>query len=115
MKIRSFPALGFFCLAVGCFSLTALTNSIVRGQTPAAPAAAALANLVAVVDLPKVFEGHPTFKSNLQVLQQQVKQIEKEFEAKQTELSGLSKQLSDLSPDKRRLQTHGNGSSPPSG
>ncbi len=82
------------CVAWGCFSVVALTQSRAFAQS----AASLPSSLVAVVDLPKVFEEHPTFKTGLEAIQQQLKQIEKDFEAKQTELSGRTKQLSELSP-----------------
>ncbi len=106
MKNRSFPSFGYCCLALGCFAIAAGTHSIVQAQTPAP--AMAPSTLVAVVDLPKVFEGHPTFKTNVEGIQQQLKQIEKEFEAKQADLAKRNKQLSELSPsspDYRRLES----------
>ncbi len=104
MSKWTFSNLGVFCLTLGTFAAPVLTTGRLQAQTTP-PAAAS--HLVAVVDLPKVFDGHPTFKTKLETIQQQLKQLEKEFESKQAELSSRGKQLSDLnptSPDYKRLE-----------
>ena len=51
-----------------------------------------------MVNLTKVFESHPTLKTQLESVQQQLKGVERDFDTKQKELSNRGKSLSDLSP-----------------
>ena len=93
-------------LAVGCCFLFAVSGSIVHAQSPTAPVSPA-ATLVAVVDIPKVFETHPNLKAGLESMQQQLKGIEADLEAKQKSIAQQGRQLADLDPasdDYRKLE-----------
>ena len=59
-----------FCRASGALCVLVVLGTVGRAQGPGATSAAP-ATLVAVVDIAKVFETHPTFKANLEALQQQ--------------------------------------------
>lgn len=85
-----------------------LSGTVGRAQTPGATSAAQ-ATLVAVVDIAKVFESHPTFKSQLEVLQQQAKNADLDLEAQKKDLSQQGQQLAELdpgSPDYLQLETN---------
>jgi Skp family chaperone for outer membrane proteins len=90
----------------GC--ILVLTSTFGRAQTPGATSTAQ-ATLVAVVDIAKVFEAHPTFKSQLESLQQQAKSADLDLEAQKKDLSQQGQQLSELdpgSPDYLQLETN---------
>lgn len=66
------------------------------------------ATLVAVIDIAKVFETHPTFKGNLESLQQQAQRTEGELEAQRQQLNQRNKQLAELrvgSPQYLQMET----------
>ena len=97
---------GVICLAVGSVCTVPFQGAALRAQQPTG-ATAPTSTLVAVVDLPKIFETHPTFKANMESLQQQLKEVDEELEAKQRALNARSQQLNDLnptSPDYLRLE-----------
>ncbi len=90
----------------GC--ILVLTSTIGRAQTPGATSTAP-ATLVAVVDLAKVFEAHPTFKSQLESLQKQAKSADLDLDAQKKDLSQQGQQLAELdpgSPDYLQLETN---------
>jgi Skp family chaperone for outer membrane proteins len=65
------------------------------------------ATLVAVVDVPKVFESHPHFQSGRDAIQQQLKNAEAELARKQQELAKRSEALKNYnpgSPEYKRLE-----------
>ena len=107
MKKRTFYHLGLVCLAMGLSIAVSGASTSLRAQQPTAPTATP-STLVAVVDITKLFEAHPTFKANMKMVEQQLKVVDEEMTAKQKELRARSKQLSTLSPssaDYRRLET----------
>jgi Skp family chaperone for outer membrane proteins len=90
----------------GC--ILVVSGTIGRAQQPGATSTAP-ATLVAVVDIAKVFEAHPTFKSQLESLQQQAKNADLELESQKKDLSQQSQQLAQLNPgssDYRQLETN---------
>ncbi len=91
-----FPV-GFCGLAIASLCLAVGPSSVARAQSSAPPTASP-STLVAVVNLTKVFESHPTLKTQLESVQQQLKGVERDFDTKQKELSNRGKALSDLSP-----------------
>ncbi len=88
MRCRVWGACGFLSLIVA--------GGVVGHAQVAAPTAATPTTLVAVIDISKVFESHPTFKGNLESLQQQAQQTEGELETQRQQLSQRNKQLAEL-------------------
>lgn len=98
----------FVRLALWSGCILVLTSTVGRAQTPGATSTAQ-ATLVAVVDIAKVFEAHPTFKSQLESLQQQAKSADLDLEAQKKDLSQQGQQLAELdpgSPDYLQLETN---------
>lgn len=98
----------FVRLALWSGCILVLTSTFGRAQTPGATSTAQ-ATLVAVVDIAKVFESHPTFKSQLESLQQQAKSADLDLETQKKGLSQQSQQLAELdpgSPDYLQLETN---------
>ncbi|MCU0959152.1 MAG: OmpH family outer membrane protein [Pirellulaceae bacterium] len=94
-------------LACGLVSLVVAGGSVGRAQV-ASTASATPATLVAVIDIAKVFESHPTFKGNLESLQQQAQQTEGELETQRQQLNQRNRQLAELrvgSPQYLHLET----------
>lgn len=93
--------------AWGSLCVLVAVGTIGRAQEPGATSAAP-STLVAVVDIAKVFESHPTFKASLDALQQQAKNAELDMEGKKKSLTQRGQQLTELdsgSPDYRQLET----------
>ena len=99
------------CRALGSWCVLVVLGTVGRAQAPGATSAAP-STLVAVVDIAKVFESHPTFKTSLDSLQQQAKNADLDLEGKKKSLTQRSQQLTELdsgSPDYRQLEA-GSGS-----
>ena len=110
MRKRTFYPLS---LAIGCLLIMAGATTAACAQQPMTPTttptptATSPSNLVAVVDISKVFDEHHSFKATMEGIQQQGKTAERELEAKRRELNALSKELDELnpaSPDYRRKE-----------
>lgn len=98
----------FVRLALWSGCILVLTSTVGRAQAPGATSTAQ-ATLVAVVDIAKVFEAHPTFKSQLDALQQQAQSADLDLESQKKDLSQQSQQLAELDPgslDYRQLETN---------
>ena len=54
--------------------------------------------MVAVIDVPKVFDNHTRFKRNMEAIQTTVKQFEEEMIKKRQELQKRAEQLKELNP-----------------
>lgn len=96
-----------FYRAWGSLCVLVALGTVGRAQEPGATSAAP-STLVAVVDIAKVFESHPTFKASLDALQQQAKNAELDMEGKKKSLTQRGQQLTELdsgSPDYRQLET----------
>ncbi len=79
----------------GFLSLMAAGGAVGRAQV-APPSAASTTTLVAVIDIAKVFESHPTLKVNLELLQQRARQTEGELETQRQQLSQRNQKLAEL-------------------
>lgn len=97
------------CLVAGFLSAASGAGDLLYGQQSTVPARPiSPSTLVAVVDIPRVFENHSRFKADMDGIEKQLKNLEREFESKRTELEARSKQLKDLNPtsdDYRRLES----------
>ncbi len=94
------------CRALGSWCVLVVLGTVGRAQPPGATSAAP-STLVAVVDIAKVFESHPTFKTSLDSLQQQAKTADLDLEGKKKSLTQRGQQLTELdsgSPDYRQLE-----------
>ena len=95
-----------FRWALSCGCMLFVLGTVGRAQTPGATSTAP-STLVAVVDIAKVFESHPTFKTSLESLQQQAKSADLDLEGKKKSLTQRGQQLTELdpaSPDYRQLE-----------
>ncbi|MHB0954765.1 MAG: OmpH/Skp family outer membrane protein [Pirellulaceae bacterium] len=86
-----------FCWALSCGCMLFVSGAVGRAQTPGATSTAP-STLVAVVDIAKVFESHPTFKTSLESLQQQARSVDLDLEGKKKTLTQRGQQLTDLNP-----------------
>jgi Skp family chaperone for outer membrane proteins len=84
-----------WALSCGCILIAA--GTVGRAQTPGATSTAP-STLVAVVDIARVFESHPTFKTSLELLQQQAKTVDLDLEGKKKSLTQRGQHLADLDP-----------------
>ncbi|NLX53646.1 MAG: OmpH family outer membrane protein [Planctomycetaceae bacterium] len=97
-----------FCRTWGSLCVLFALSTVGRAQGPGVTSAAP-STLVAVVDIVKVFESHPTFKASLDALQQQAKNADQDMEVKKQSLTQRGQQLSELdpgSPDYRQLEAN---------
>ena len=93
--------------ALSCGCMLFVSGTVGRAQTPGATSTAP-STLVAVVDIARVFESHPTFKTSLESLQQQAQSVDLDLEGKKKSLTQRGQQLTDLdpaSPDYRQLES----------
>jgi len=64
--------------------------------------------LVAVIDIGEIFKVHPTFKANMEALQEKAREIESQLAAQQKDLAARGQQLKNLktsSPEYRKLES----------
>lgn len=86
-----------FICAISLFSCVATIASAQQQQNAAVP--------IVVVDLSKVFEQHPTFKSQMERIKAEVKQAEAGFQAKGDEMKKRVQQLQTLKPSSAEFKT----------
>jgi Skp family chaperone for outer membrane proteins len=95
-----------FYRACGSLCVLVVLGAVGRAQGPGATSAAP-STLVAVVDIARVFESHPTFKAHLSAVQEQAKNADQDMEGRKKNLAQRGQQLSELdsgSPDYRQLE-----------
>ncbi len=100
-----------FCLAMGCYCIVSGGGTSLRAQQPPTTSqkttSQPTSTLVAVVDIPRVFETHPTFKASMEAMQRELISANKKLKTKQDGLNARSQELTKLrpsSPSYRRME-----------
>jgi len=87
--------------------LVRATRLLTVRPAPARQPAASPTSVIAVIDLVRVFDEHPYFRSNIAATQRQVREFERLLSARKQSISRHSKQLNELatdSPEYRRME-----------
>lgn len=80
----------------GLLVVSILSGSIANGQAPAKPAAAG--TKIAIVDIARILKDHVGIKSQMQQIEQELKNFDSQFKAKNEELKNEVAFLKDLVP-----------------